>query len=327
MSERYTLQLIANISAAPIKDDTRFSPAEIDTLGEPVRELLRESLAANTRRGYSSDLAVFGRWGGVVPTDPATVTRFIADLSNTHAVASISRMLSALSKAHRSGGYGDPTTAEVVKATMAGVRRTYGVAQRQARPILRDDLFAMLDRLEKRPKDVRDRAMLLLGFATAARRSELVALNIDDVEVSVRGLVVTVRRSKTDQEGYGRQIAVPPGRTRHCPVAAFREWVDFAQLKSGPIFRGLDKHGNILDHRVSGEAVTHVIKSRLADAGYDPTGFSGHSLRAGFVTAAAMAGAASYKIRETTGHRSDASMSRYLRQVHLFDDPAVARVL
>lgn len=327
MSDRDSLQLIANIFAASINDDTPHPPAESDTLGEPVRALLRESLAASTRRGYASDLAAFAQWGGVLPANSATVARYIATLSSTHAVASISRTLSALSKAHRSAGYDDPTTAEVVKATMAGVRRTYGVAQRQARPILRDDLFAMLDRLADRPKDIRDRAMLLLGFATAMRRSELIALNVDDVEVSARGLSVTVRRSKTDQEGRGRQIAVPPGRTRHCPVAALSGWLAFAQLRSGAIFRGVDKHGNILDHRLSGEAISHVIKGRLADAGYNPTGFSGHSLRCGFVTAAAMAGAPSHKIRETTGHRSEASMARYLRQVDLFHDPAIARVL
>ncbi|KFL28873.1 integrase [Devosia sp. 17-2-E-8] len=255
------------------------------------------------------------------------MAEFVAKMSETYAVATISRMLSALSKAHRSAGHTDPTKEEIVRATMAGVRRINGSAQRQARPILRDELFAMLDRLGDRPKDIRDRAILLLGFSTAMRRSELVALDVEDVEASTRGLTVTVRRSKTDQEGHGRLIAIPPGRTRHCPVKALAEWTAFAQLQSGPIFRGVDKHGHILDHRISGEAVSLVIKTRMEAAGYDPNGFSGHSLRCGFVTATALAGAASHKIRETTGHKSEASMARYLRQVDIFDDPAVARVL
>lgn len=327
MSSPYGAQLIANACSAPIGDDTCHPPAEIDTLGEPVRELLRESLAANTRRGYASDLAGFARWGGSVPTDAATVSRYVAELSNTHSAASISRMLSALGKAHRVAGHDDPTKAEIVKATVAGVRRTYGTAQRQARPLLRDDLFAMLDSMGKRPKDIRDRAMLLLGFATAMRRSELVALNVGDVDIIAQGLLVTVRRSKTDQEGRGRHIAVPLGKTRHCPIDALHNWLTYASIKSGAIFRGIDKHGNILDRRVSGEAVSHVIKARLSDAGYDPARFSGHSLRAGFVTAAAMTGAPSHKIRETTGHRSEASLARYIRIVDLFDNPAIASVL
>lgn len=321
------LQLIARPMAHGSRGGRRDPVTESDVLGEPVSHLLRESLAANTMRGYASDLAVFGRWGGSIPTDPATVARFIADLSTTHAVASISRMLSALGKAHRSTGDDDPTDAEVVKSTMSGVRRRYGIAQRQARPILRDDLFAMLDRLGDRPKDIRDRAMLLIGFVTAMRRSELVALNVEDVENAPRGLMVTIRRSKTDQEGRGHQIAVPYGRTRHCPVRALSHWLTFAGIDAGPIFLSVNKHGHVLPVRVSGEAVSHVIKSRLTSAGYDPVPFSGHSLRAGFVTAAAMAGAPSHKIRQTTGHRSEASLARYIRQVDLFHDPAIARVL
>lgn len=313
---------------AEIVIDTPWQKLPFDpVVGEPVRELIRESLSANTRRGYASDLAQFRAWGGSIPADPATIANFIADLSVTHKVASINRMLAALGKAHRTGGHTDPTKAELVKATMAGIRRTLGSAQRQAQPVLRDDLFVMLDRLGDRSKDMRDRALLLLGFATAMRRSELVALDVEDIEITAQGMMVTVRRSKTDQEGRGRQIAVPPGRTRHCAIRALADWLAFAKIESGAIFRSVDKHGNILPHRVTGEAVNHVIKARLSAAGYDAARFSGHSLRAGFVTVAAMAGAPSHKIREATGHRSEASLTRYIRQVELFNDPAIARVL
>lgn len=293
----------------------------------PVRELIREGVAENTRRGYTSDIAQFRAWGGTIPADPDTIARFVAERSGTHAVASISRMLAAISKAHAAAGHDNPCRTELVLATMRGVRRRLGTAQRQARPILRDDLFAMLERLDERPKDIRDRAMLLLGFATAMRRSELVALDAEDIEPTSAGLMVLLRRSKTDQEAQGRQIAVPYGRTRHCPVRALSEWLAFASIEHGPIFVGIDKHGNILRHRVTGEAVNHVVKSRLTAAGYDPAPFSAHSLRAGLVTAAAMAGASSHKIREVTGHRSEASLARYIRQVDLFDDPAVSRLL
>ncbi|ODT68034.1 MAG: integrase [Pelagibacterium sp. SCN 63-23] len=321
------MQLIAHANVSRDGLEVESQQPESEPISQPVRRLLRESLSASTRRGYACDLAVFEGWGGSIPANANAVAEFVAEKSATYAVASISRMLSALSKAHRSAGYADPTKEEIVRATMAGVRRTHGSAQRQARPILREELFAMLDQLGNRPKDIRDRAILLLGFSTALRRAELAALDVEDVEVSARGLTVTVRRSKTDQEGHGRVIAVPLGRTRHCPVKALAEWTTFAQLQSGPIFRGVDKHGHILDHSISGEAVSLVIKTRMQAAGYDPSGFSGHSLRCGFVTAAALAGAASHKIRETTGHKSEASMARYLRQVDIFNDPAIARIL
>jgi len=138
---------------------------------------------------------------------------------------------------------------------------------------------------------------------------------------------VTIRRSKTDQEGVGREIAMPFGRTRHCPIAALKRWLEVAGIETGPIFLAMDKHGNILPGRVSGEAVSDVVKVRVSSAGYNPTVFSAHSLRSGFATSAAMAGATSYKIRQVTGHRSDAGLAPYLRAVDLFDDTPAARVL
>lgn len=292
-----------------------------------VEHLVRASLADNTRRAYASDIARFLRWGGTIPATADLVARCLADQSTSYAVASLTRMVAALSKAHTALGLEDPTKHPLVRSIMQGIRRTHGVAQRQARPILRDDLFTMLDRLGARPKDVRDKAILLVGFATALRRSELVTLDAEDIDVTPQGMMITVRRSKTDQEGHGRQIAVPPGRMRYCPVRAMSEWLALASIEEGAIFRGIDKYGHILGNRLSGEAVSYVVKSRLEAVGYDPADFSGHSLRAGFVTAAAMAGAPSHKIRETTGHRSEASLARYIRQVELFHDPAVSRVL
>jgi integrase len=210
---------------------------------------------------------------------------------------------------------------------MKGIRRRLGLNQRQARPLLRDDLFAILDRMTERPKDIRDRALLLLGFATAMRRSELVALEVEDIERVERGLLVNVRRSKTDQDGRGRQIAVPFGRTRHCPVKALDDWLTFSQVSSGRIFRGMNRHGQMLPDGITSEAVSLILKARLRIANYDPGYFSGHSLRAGFATSAALLGAPSYTIRRTTGHRSDASLSRYVRVLDIFEENAASKLL
>ena len=241
--------------------------------------------------------------------------------------ATLARRVASLSKAHQARGLPNPTRAEIVRATLRGIRRTRGTAQRQASPLLRDDLFALLDKLGDRPKDVRDRALILVGFATAMRRSELVALDVEDLEFIPKGALITVRRSKTDQEAKGRKIAAPHGRTRHCPILALKAWLTFAGITAGPIFLAVNKHGHIRSERISGEAVSDVIKTRIEAAGYDPSTFSGHSLRSGFATSAAQAGASTHKIKQVTGHRTDASLARYIRDVDLLDDPAAARVL
>lgn len=272
-------------------------------------------------------MAHYAATGRTLPSTPEMVAGYLAEGVGVFAVATMERRLSAISKAHAAMGADDPTKSEIVRATLRGIRRSVGVRQRQARALLRDDLFAVLDRLGDRPKDVRDRAMLLIGFALAARRSELVALDVGDVEFTAKGALVTIRRSKTDQEGRGRQVAVPPGRTRHCPIAALKNWLSFAEIETGPIFLAMNKHGGILDRRISGEAVRQTLKARLAAVGYDLAPFSAHSLRSGLVTSAAMAGASSYKIRQVTGHRTEAGLAPYLRAVDLFEDAAAARVL
>lgn len=262
-----------------------------------------------------------------VPTTPEDFAEYLVEMASKYAVATIQRRLIAVSKAHKALGYDDPAKSELVRATMQGIRRSYSVKQRQATALLRDDLFAVLSKLGNRPKDIRDRALLLLGFTTAMRRSELANLDFEDLEFVPKGLLVHLRQSKTDQEGQGRMIAVPFGRTRHCAVQAIQAWIRLADICEGALFRSIDKHGHISNQRVSGEAISTVVKSRMAEAGYDPAHYSGHSLRAGFATSAAQAGASSYKIRQTTGHKSETSLNRYIRDTDLFNDAAITRVL
>ncbi|MGO4638450.1 site-specific integrase [Mesorhizobium sp. 2RAF45] len=298
-----------------------------DVLPADVQRLVTASLADASKRAYRLDIAHFEATGRRFPATPEAVAAYLAEGAQTYAVATLQRRLASISKAHRAINADDPTKSELVRATLRGVRRTLGVKQRQAQALLRDDLFAILDRLGDRTKDVRDRAMLLLGWACALRRSELVALDAGDISFTGQGALVTIRKSKTDQEGAGREIAMPFGRTRHCPIAAVKRWLEIARIEAGPIFLGMDKHGHIIPERISGEAVSDVVKVRVSSAGYDPAVFSAHSLRSGFATSAAMAGATSYKIRQVTGHRSEAGLAPYLRTVDLFDDIATARVL
>jgi len=174
---------------------------------------------------------------------------------------------------------------------------------------------------------LRDRALLLLGFSGAFRRSELVALDVEDLEFTGDGLVVTQRRGKTDQEGVGRKIGIPfGGNPDTCPVRAVRKWLDAAAVMSGPVFRSVNRHGHVQPGRLSDKAVAIVVKRHAPAAGLDPLRYAGHSLRAGLATAAAAAGASERSIMNQTGHRSVPMVRKYIRDGQLFRENAAATV-
>jgi integrase len=283
-----------------------------------LASLVRDSLADNTRRAYLSDLAHFESWGGQVPATDKLIASYLAAHVETLSPATLQRRVATLSKAHRALGLPSPTQSELVKAVLRGIKRKHRVPQRQAKALLRDDLLVVLDSIGQTLKDARDKALLLIGFAGGFRRSELVGLNATDIEPVRQGIIIHLRRSKTDQEGIGRRIGIPLGRTRHCPVLAIEHYQTRSRVTEGALFRPIDRHGSISRHRLSGEAVSLVIKERVAAAGLDPSGYSGHSLRAGLATSAAQYGASAWKIRQQTGHASDAMLTRYIREGEIF---------
>ena len=162
---------------------------------------------------------------------------------------------------------------------------------------------------------------MLLGFAGAFRRSELVALDVSDVQETEAGLIVTIRRSKTDQEGYGRTIAIVRGSIA-CPVQAVRSWLDAAQIENGPLFRPVAKAGKIMNGRLSDKQVARTIKSFAAHLGLDDAAFGGHSLRSGFLTSAAARGASIFKMADQSGHKSMDTLRGYVRNAEIFQDHA-----
>jgi integrase len=292
-----------------------------------VRDLIEHSVSDNTRIAYESDMKHFMTWGGTLPASPAMIASYIAAQAQMFAVATITRRVATLSKAHQAMGEANPCQSALVKATLRGLRRKQGTAQKQAKPLLKEELFALLDAMGENMKDVRDRALLLLGFAGGFRRSELVGLDVADIETVRQGIIITLRHSKTDQEGAGRKIGIPHGRTQHCPVAAVTAWLSRSAITQGPVFRPVTRYGHLQPVRLSGDAVSEVIRERLAAIGINPEGYSGHSLRAGFATSAAQAGVSTLKIRAQTGHASDAMLSRYVRDGELFVGNAAAMML
>ncbi|WP_236960422.1 site-specific integrase [Methylobacterium durans] len=290
-------------------------------------QLIEQSLSANTRRAYLSDLAHFEAWGGAIPAKPATLATYLADHADRLRIATLVRRVTAIGKAHEARGLPNPVRSELVRATLRGIRRTRGTPQRGARPLLKEDLGLIVDALDTTLRGRRDRALLLVGFAGGFRRSELVGLDRADIAPVREGLVVTLRRSKTDQAGHGRTIGIPFGRTRWCPVTGLEAWLSSSGIESGPLFRPINRHGHVASGRLSGEAVSIIVRERAAAAGLDRRGYSGHSLRAGLATSAARAGVPSWKIRTQTGHASDAMLARYVRSGELFIDNAVSALL
>ena len=297
------------------------------TLRPEVEAYVQAGIASATKRAYRADLDHFRAWGGSLPATDAQVTNYLADHAEVLKVSTLTRRLAAISVAHEAKGLQNPVASPLVRATMRGIRRAHGAAQHQAMPLLREDLFMVVGAMGDRPKDLRDRALLLIGFAGGLRRSELAAIDLVDFERVREGIILTIRRSKTDQDGVGRKIGVPFGRTIHCPVRALENWLSAARIEDGPVFRPVDRHGRVSASQLSGEAVSLIIRSRIAAAGFDPAGYSGHSLRAGFATSATRAGISTFKIRQQTGHASDAMLSRYIREGELFLGNAASALL
>jgi integrase len=258
-------------------------------------------------------------WGSSVPATPVDVARYLAAYAGCLSVATLARRLVAIGQAHAAQGLLDPTKTELVRRTMRGVRRTYGKPQRRAAALTADVVLAMTSLLGNSLAELRDRALLLVGFAGGFRRSELVAINYESVRRYFHGLVITIPRSKSDQEGRGREVAIPYGR-RACPVKALDAWLSASGITEGAVFRSMLKGGRIGQRRLSSDAVARIVKHRASAVGLDSARYSGHSLRAGFVTSAATAGIPTWRIKAQTGHATDAMVSRYIRQTTLEHD-------
>ena len=210
---------------------------------------------------------------------------------------------------------------------MAGIRRSKGTAQKAKTPVLIEDLRKMVYRLPETLIGVRDHAILLVGFSGAFRRSELVALNVADTVFTRDGLTVTIRRSKTDQEGEGRKIGLPYGSNpATCPIRSLQDWLRESKITEGSLFRPINRHGKMASFRLSAAAVAAVVKRYAAAAGLDATDFGGHSLRSGLATQAAMNGASERSIQNQTGHRSLEMLRRYIRDGSLFRENAASVV-
>lgn len=292
-------------------------------LRESMTHFLRESRAPNTRRAYQAALAAFAGFcdpqgRSPIPATPESVTAFLTGLASQGLrPATIAVHASAIAYSHRLAGHPNPCDTAMVRDLLRGIRRSQGVAPRQAPALTLARLATALVELDRScVRGRRDAALLTLGFALAARRSELVALDVQDIEDDGDGLLVRIRRSKTDQEGQGAVLYVPLAQEslEACAVRAVRAWlVDLGEPVSGPLFRAVRK-GGTLGERLSERAVDLVVR-RAGNILECEAPFSAHSLRAGLVTTLAAQGRTELQIMEQSRHKSSAMVRRYAREV------------
>ncbi|CAN5801083.1 site-specific integrase [soil metagenome] len=324
----------------------------LEKLEERAKQYFHQARAENTVKAYNHDLEDFAVWckvdmggRGFSPASPETVALYITDLAGRGLkAATIGRRLSAIGQLHQEAELEDPTKAKRVKNTYKGVLREIGSYQEGKAPILTPTVRRILAGFadEKGPAAVRDRALLLLGLAGGYRVGELAALRAEDIQLRDEGAVLLLRRSKTDQAGGGFYKGIPYGtHAETCPVAHLGEWIALIPdlqdkpyeqhepheawkaheaKKEGPLFRGVDRHGNIADKPMAPDSISRVVKKRARAAKLDPGRYSGHSLRAGFVTAASDGGAHDADIMRQTAHRSLSTLHRYRRTIGLFDN-------
>ena len=297
-----------------------------NNLSSIVKSYIKEATSQATRKAYRTDLKHFQNWGGSIPSNPNQITDYLVYHAEILSIATLNRRLSSLSIAHKSLGHETPTKSELVRVTFRGIKRKHGTAQRQVEAIVKEDMLLILASIGNTHKDTRDKALLLLGFCTACRRSELVALTFEDIEFKRQGLVITIKRSKTDQTGKGRQVAVPYGRGHICPVKTLKTWLERAKITQGFIFPSIAKGGNISIKALSPYSVSLIIKARTKAVGMNSDNYSGHSLRAGLATSAASAGVSTIQIMNQTGHKSETTLRRYIRTGDLFINNPVASI-
>ncbi len=304
------------------------TPADIEVTAERAKQYGRSAKSGATQRAYGSDLADFRAWCEArglcaLPSTSQTIACYLSDLADAgRKVATIRRRLAAIADLHSLHEYENPAKTKVVREIIRGIAREKGTAPHKKVAISVDGLRAALRTIDAACdlRAVRDRALLLVGFFGALRRSELVAIDVEDLRFERKGVVLTIRRSKTDQEAQGVDVGIPQHPDQAIdPVRALRSWLDAAGIISGPIFRSFSLHGALQERRIGGRDVARILQRAAKDAGIAGD-IGGHSLRAGFVTAAAKAGVSIDRIQAVSRHKSVPILLGYVRRANVLED-------
>lgn len=324
------------LSKASTPAEAQARMVEITRLADKANRLRRKSRAANTLDAYDKDWRRFTGWCEGLALEPLpamaeVVALYVADHQETHKASTIRRWLAGISVRHQREGHPTPTTDVVVRETLKGL--TNEQVQELAMTVTRKapartvELRKMIATLDlDRLIGLRDRAILLVGYAGAFRRSEVVRFDLGHVQERVDGLAITIPWSKTKQD-TPEEVGIPYGSDpATCPVRAWRGWLAKSGIVDGPPFRPIDRHGRMGDGRLSGWAVAQIVKRTAKAAGYDPAIFAGHSLRAGHITNAAENDVPERDIMRQSRHQSIPVMRQYIRSANLFKNNSASQL-
>ena len=314
--------------------DEEIALVDLSDLEKEAIAYAYRSKSKNTVRAYRADWAHFINWctscnKSSLPASPETISLYLTYMVSKEKLktTTIARRIVTISEVHLSRNFETPVRHSAVKAVWDGIKRTYGFNPRGKQPALLKDIKEMINVLPNNLLGDRDRAILLIGFAGAMRRSEIVSLDIDDIRFCSEGLTIQLRFSKTDQEGKGRIIGIPYGEYEEtCPVRSYKKWLTNSSISHGPAFRSVNRYGHVSLRRLSDKTVARIVKRSLLLANRDSTHYSGHSLRAGLATQAALCGVPERVIQDQTGHRSLLILRRYIRNGDIFTENAASQI-
>ena len=310
---------------------------DLKTIQEETILNLKASKATNTIRAYRSDFHDFGLFCAKngfksMPSEVKTISLYLSYLAtNNVKISTIKRRIVSIGVLHKLKGHYLDTKHPAIIENLLGIKRRKGVKQNGKKPLLINDLKKIINVIDEEKKSeikiIRDRSIILLGFGGAFRRNELVSLDYDDLEFVNEGLKINIKKSKTDQFGEGSVKALPYFENqKYCPVKSIQEWLKISEIKSGSLFRKFYKGMALSNNRLSDQSVALLIKYYLNKVGIDNSNYSGHSLRSGFATSAAEAGAEERSIMNMTGHKSTEMVRRYIKEANLFKNNALDKI-
>ena len=285
---------------------------------------LKNSKARNTLRAYNADFRDFSNFCNQngfneLPTNPKVLSLYLTHLSSTSKYSTLKRRIASIGVLHKMKGHYIDTKHPIIVENLMGIKRKNGVNQKGKKPLLISNLKLLINVLNEKQKNIdkklRDKAILLVGFSGGFRRSELVNLEYDDIEFVTEGVKIFIKRSKTDQSGEGITKGIPYFNNEiYCPVRALKNWLDHINLTNGKIFK------------ISDKSIALIIKKYANLANLDSNKYAGHSLRSGFATSAAEAGAEERSIMAMTGHKSTEMVRRYIKEANLFKNNALNKI-
>jgi len=310
---------------------------DIKTLQDQTLNNLKSSKANNTIRAYRSDFKNFSAFCAKnrlksFPTDSKIVALYLTYLSSNGAkISTLRRRIVSIGVIHKLKGHYLDTRHPIIIENLMGIKRKIGSFQQGKKPILINQLKSIINAIDnektKEIKKIRDKTLILIGFGGGFRRTELVSINYNDVEMVPEGVKIVIRRSKTDQFGEGMVKGLPYfSNQNYCPVLHLKKWIELSNIKTGPIFRRFSKSFKLSENRLTDQSVALLLKHYLDIAGIENKNYSGHSLRSGFATVSAESGADERSIMAMTGHKTTQMVRRYIKEANLFKNNALNKI-